>query len=330
MRSLRAGLGRLAGAREAGLLAAILIVVGIIVVCGKSKEFFGATNQVNLWRQIGLLGMFAVGEAVVIIAGGIDLSVGSVIAFAGMVGTLALNRLGGAGGSGDLSGGALLSGVLAALGVGLLTGLLHTLLITRLKLPPFIATLGTLAGLRSAAELITNSVPVTCAYERFRVLSQGTNPLYAFLVVLLLVGLMMRGSRAGRQIAALGGNEEAARLSGLATGRLKGYAYGVCAVLAALGGVFYAAYSGQGDPRAGQAYELRAIAACVVGGCSLAGGEGTILGVALGVLLLEITLNGIMLVVSSNPTQWQGLVVGVVVIAAVALNNARQRRLGKR
>ncbi|NUQ02070.1 MAG: ABC transporter permease, partial [Armatimonadetes bacterium] len=199
-------------------------------------------------------------------------------------------------------------------------------LITRLRLPPFIATMGTLAGLRSAAELITRSVPITCPYPNLRALGSGLTPLAFFAVTAGLVAALMRSTVIGRQLTALGGNEEAARLSGLPTARLKAVSYLLSALLASLAGLLYTAYNGQGDPRAGVGYELQAIAAVVVGGCSLTGGVGSIAGVALGVVLMQVTLNGIFLVVRSNSTQWQGLVVGVVVILAVALNNARSQR----
>ncbi len=320
-------LGRVLRSREMGLLAALLAVVGVIVLFGNSAAFFGRANQVNMLRQIGLLGVFAVGEAVVIIAGGIDLSVGSVIAFSGMLSAVTLTRLGAwAGSGGDLPLPLLLLGLLVALLIGVGAGLLHSLLITRLGLPPFIATMGTLAGLRSAAELVTRSVPIPCSYPSFRQFGNGLVPLWIFVVVALVVAVGMSQSRLGREIVALGGNEEAARLSGLPVGRLKLWAYVLSGLLAGLAGFLHAAYLGQGDPRAGVAYELQAVAATVVGGCSLNGGVGTIPGVVLGVVLLQVTLNGIFLVVQGNSTQWQGLVVGAVVVLAVAASNARQAR----
>jgi len=325
------GLLRRVGAyRELGLAVAVLAVVGLVILSGKGGRFFGADNQISLWRQVGLLGTFAVGEAIVIIAGGIDLSVGSVIAFAGILGTLTMRGLAGdVGYNQPAPATALAAGLAVALLAGLGVGLFHALLINRLRLPPFIATLGTLAGLRSAAELISHLQPITASYTNFRALSQGVTPLWIFLVVALGAGFLMRRTAVGRQILALGGNEEAARLSGLNTGRLKTVAYGLSGILAGLAGAIYAAYSGQGDPRAGVAYELQAVAAAVVGGCSLTGGSGSIPGVCLGVLLLQVTLNAILVVVRRDATQWQGLVVGVVVILAVALNHLRQERMAR-
>jgi ribose/xylose/arabinose/galactoside ABC-type transport system permease subunit len=321
---------RLCRAREWGLVLAVVLVVAVIAACGQGQVFLTPFNRLNLLRQIALLGVFAVGEAVVIIAGGIDLSVGSVIGFSGMMGALLLTKLaGGQPTDQPLPAVMLLAGVGVTLLLGLLIGMFHALLVTKLQLPPFIATLSTLAGLRSAAYLVTNSNPVTLPYPNFRALSDGLTPVWFFVVAALAVSVLMGATTLGRSVQALGGNEEAARLSGLRVDRLKYVTYGLSGLLAALAGVLYAAYSGQGDPRTGAGYELQAIAAAVVGGCSLTGGVGTVSGTVLGVVLLQVVLNGIGLVIKSNSTLWQGIVTGVVVVLAVTLNNARQRRLAR-
>lgn len=302
----------------------------VIVATGQGQTFCSRYNQLNLLRQIALLGVFAVGEAVVIIAGGIDLSVGSVIGFSGMLGAMLLTRLAGQlSASAPLPLGTLLAGIVATLVLGLLIGAFHALMVTKLDLPPFIATLSTLAGLRSAAYLVTNSNPVTLSYPNFRALAEGLNPVWFFLVAALAVGVLMRRTALGRSIQALGGNEEAARLSGLSVDRLKYVTYGLSGMLAALAGLLYAAYSGQGDPRSGVGYELQGIAAAVVGGASLNGGVGTVSGTVLGVVLLQVVLNGIGLVIQNNSTLWQGIVTGVVVVLAVTLNAQRQKRLAR-
>ncbi|MBI2297834.1 MAG: ABC transporter permease [Armatimonadetes bacterium] len=321
-------LSGLVRAREFGLVIAIGAVLLLLVSLGKTQVFFGAGNLESVLRQIALLGVFSLGEAVVIIAGGIDLSVGSLICFSGMGCALLLSHL-----AGDLDqtvpvpAWMVLTTLLATVALGALVGGFHTLLITRLRLPPFIATLSTLAGLRSGAELVTNSATVSVPYPNFTALAKGLTPLWFFIAAAVCVAVLMRATVTGRQIVALGGNEEAARLSGLKVNRLKLVAYGLSGALAGLGGVLYTAYLGQGDPRTGQAFELQAIAASVVGGCSLSGGQGTVAGTILGVTLLQVLLNGIGLVIHSNSTLWQGVVVGVVVVMAVAMNAARQRRI---
>lgn len=317
--------------RELGLLVAIGLVIGLIALCGSGGDFFAGSNLERMLRQIGLLGVFATGVAVVILSGGIDLSVGSVIGFSGMVAAIVLERVSATWPLGREFLPGHLVGILAAMMLlGVLVGLFHAVLISRLHLPPFIATLSTLAGLRSGAQLITNSAPVPVPEASFRALGQGLNPVWFFLVVAIGVGLMMTRTPLGRSLMAIGGNEEAARLSGIRVDRVKAVAYGLSGGLAGLAGVLYAAFIGQGAPMTGNAYELQGIAACVVGGCSLTGGVGSVLGVCLGVVLLQVTLNGIGLVVRGNSTLWQGVVVGVVVILAVAVNVARQRRAGGR
>ncbi len=311
--------------RELGLLLAVAAVIGLITVLGQGPQFFNYQHNITrLLRMIGLLGVFAVGEAVVIIAGGIDLSVGSVIGITGMLAAMIVSRLAQQGTEITLP--LVLLVTLAMMLLGVVIGAFHALLITRFRLPPFIATLSTLAGLRSAAQLVTRSAPVPVPQAAFRSLGAGLNPLWIFLAVAILVGLIMTRTRLGRSILALGGNEEAARLSGISTNRVKAVCYCLSGGLAGLAGVLWASFIGQGVPTTGNAYELQAIAACVVGGCSLTGGVGTVVGTCLGVVLLQTTLNGIGLVVKQNSTLWQGIVVGVVVILAVALNTQRQRR----
>jgi len=309
-------------AREWMLVLAVVAVVLVVFALGRGQQFASENNRTQLLRQIALLGTFAVGEAVVIIAGGIDLSVGSVIALGAMLSALAINKVAGA--QPDVG----LGGLVVALGtgalLGLLTGLFHSLLVTKLRLPPFIATLSTLAGLRSVSQLITNSAPVPVQLDRFKWLADGAHALYFFVSAAVVVGLLLGCTRAGRGLRALGGNEDAARLSGLNTARLKTLAYCVCGVLAGIAGVLYASRAGQGDCRLGVGYELRAIAACVVGGCSLSGGTGSLSGVVLGVVLMETVLNGIGLVISRNATMWEGVVTGVVVVLAVTLNSLRR------
>lgn len=322
-----AGWRRLAAAREIGLVLAILAVVMAIVLLGQGRTFFAGYNTERLLRQVALLGVFAIGEAVVIIAGGIDLSVGSLIGFAGMICALLVTGLAGSlAPTAPLPPLTLLAVIALTVLLGVGVGCFHALLITKLDLPPFIATLSTLAGLRSGAQLVTNSVPVTISHPNFRALGLGLTPLWFFLAVVIGIAWMMRCTTVGRQITALGGNEEAARLSGVPTARLKTLAYALSGALAALAGVLYAAYNGQGDPRTGLAFELQAIAAAVVGGCSLSGGVGSVTGTVLGVTLLQLILNGIGLVIRRNSTLWQGVVVGVVVVLAVAVNTARAKR----
>jgi ribose/xylose/arabinose/galactoside ABC-type transport system permease subunit len=218
--------------------------------------------------------------------------------------------------------GTMVAAVTLSLLLGLAIGAGHAFLINAFKLPPFIATLATLAGLRSLAMILSENRSITVSDRTFRVLGSEywvTIPL--FLVVAGLLSLMMGKTVLGRHLYALGGNESAARLSGLPTRRLKTVSYAISGLLAALGGVLFLGNTGSANPTMGFAYELSAITAAVVGGCSLAGGVGSIRGTVLGLVLIRIVINGTGLVVEGiEPSQIEGLVLGVVVVLAVGFN----------
>ena len=206
--------------------------------------------------------------------------------------------------------------------MGLVIGLFHAFMINQLSLPPFIATLATMAGLRSLASVLAQSRTINVTYDWYRV--WGSNPWYSvplFAIVATVLSVLMGCTVLGRHLYALGGNEIAARLSGLRTQRLKAITYGISGTLSALGGILFTGLSGQADSRLGNTYELTAITAAVVGGCSLSGGVGSIRGTVLGLLLTRIVIQGTGLVVRGiDSTQIEGLVLGTVVVLAVAVN----------
>jgi ribose/xylose/arabinose/galactoside ABC-type transport system permease subunit len=313
-------------APEWSLLVGIVMTLGIIYGLDSEGNFFTARTQKNLIHYVALFGVLSIGAAVVIIAGGIDLSVGSIVALASVVSAkLATEWLPGAvstGGGGTLSAGVVAAAFAITLSMGLIIGLLHAFLINQLRLPAFIATLATMAGLRSVAILVSENKSVTVPFAAFRVLGKDewvTVPL--FLAVAVATSIMMGWTVLGRHLYALGGNEAAARLSGLRTKRLKTVAYGLSGMLAALAGILFAGKSGQGQATMGMAYELYAITAAVVGGCSLAGGVGSIRGTVLGLILIQIVIKGTGIVVTSvDSTQIEGFVLGTVVVLAVAFN----------
>jgi ribose/xylose/arabinose/galactoside ABC-type transport system permease subunit len=214
--------------------------------------------------------------------------------------------------------------------LGLAIGLLHSFLINRLGLPPFIATLATMAGFRSLAMILCRNRSINVSFPAFRFLGRETWWTVAiFALVAVAASVMMGWTVLGRHLYALGGNETAARLSGLPTRRLKAVAYGLSGMLAALAGILFTGRSGQADPRLGVAYELYAITAAVVGGCSLAGGVGSIRGTVLGLFLIQIVIKGTALVVKVpgvDSTQIEGLVLGTVVALAVAFNQRFRKR----
>lgn len=327
---------------EFGLLAAILGVLVLTTILDKSHNYVtqAQLSSIDLSRQTAQLALYAMGAAVVIIAGGIDLSTGSVVAFSGAVcATLMLLLAPEAVEESRPVGSAVIAAAIGGtLIVGLLIGSLHAWLITEVGLPPFVATLGTLVGLRSLSRALIESVTqavsggaktqINIADKSFRELSgaiSGTtwNLLMLVLVVGFLLWLLLSKTVTGRHLYALGGNEQAARLSGIQTDRLKWLAYCISALLSSLAGILYVSQMSVADPQtAGRGYELNAIAAAVVGGCSLQGGIGTIPGTLLGALFLRVVIDGVAKIIKTGADVYEGLIVGVLVVFAVTFTRS--------
>ncbi len=326
-------------APEWGLGASILAILGLIYILDPTRSFFLPSSRLSLLHQIGLYGVLAIGAAVVIISGGIDLSVGAVVAFSSVIAAKLMTEWLRGDRTGNPSSVVIFAAIAITLLVGLGIGLFHAFLINRFGLPPFIATLATMSGLRSLASILCDNKIINVPFSLFRALGRdATNTFATFAVVATAISVMMGATVLGRHLYALGGNEAAARLSGLKIRRLKAFAYGLSGVLAALAGILFSGRSGQADARMGIAYELVAITAAVVGGCSLAGGVGSIRGTVLGLVLLQTLIRGTALVVRKvdfvlnlgvtkipvvfelNSTQVEGLVLGSVIIVAVAVN----------
>jgi ribose/xylose/arabinose/galactoside ABC-type transport system permease subunit len=325
---------------ELGLLAAILIVLAVTMTIDGSYWQKPRYNAEEIARQTALLGIFALGAGIVIISGGIDLSSGSVITFSGSICALTLMLLAPADDRGtpdtsQLGAAAFSIAILASLVSGFLVGTLHAWLITCIGLPPFVATLASLVGLRSLTKVMnqevtrryfdSESAKLNLNNQAFSDLGQlWWPPVLAFLLLGLLLWLLMSKSIVGRHLYAMGGNENAARLSGIRTDRLKWLAYVIGAVTASIAGVLYTAEVGSADPQTqARGYELNAIAAAVVGGCSLQGGVGLIPGIMLGVLFLRIVVDAVAKTVGSGSDDYEGLIVGFLVVIAVAFNELR-------
>jgi ribose/xylose/arabinose/galactoside ABC-type transport system permease subunit len=324
---------------ELALVVAIVAVVALTTLLDTQHSYLkdAGTNLTNIARLTSMLGIFSLGAAVVIISGGIDLSAGSMIAFSGtmcatfmvLLNPQAIEK------ATPLGPGVIVLAILGTLVVGLLVGTLHAWLIAVVRLPPFIATLGTLVGLRSLARVIcfqvtesmlhakNTSIPVFDSH--FRELATVVKiPVMIFLVLAVVVWLLLSRTVIGRHLYALGGNEEAARLSGIQTERVKWLAYCIGAVTAAIAGILYIGDNSSAEPNnMAVGYELNAIAAAVVGGCSLLGGIGTIPGVVLGVLFLQVVIYGVGIVIKTDSETYQGLVVGLVLIFASVLSRFR-------
>ena len=321
------GRGAIAAALRApewGLLAGILAIVAFIYFIDPSRNFFSEYSLKNVLHNVALYGVLSLGAATVIIAGGIDLSVGAVVALSSVFCAKMLTEwLPGLPKPGEaIAPGLVVVAVGATLLVGLVIGLLHALMINELRLPPFIATLATMAGLRSVAILLSKNRSINVTSSTFRLLgSDNRYTVPIFVAVALVMSIVMGATVLGRHLFALGGNETAARLSGLRTNRLKAFAYGISGMLSALGGVLFTGNTGQAQGTMGVSYELYAITAAVVGGCSLAGGVGSIRGTVLGLVLIQIVIKGTGIVVKNiDSSQIEGLVLGTVVVLAVAFN----------
>jgi ribose/xylose/arabinose/galactoside ABC-type transport system permease subunit len=333
---------------ELALLLAILVVVLITAVVDSNHSYYYQpyTSFRDIARNVALLGVFALGAGVVIIAGGIDLSSGSMIAFSGTIcaSTMMLLAPSAMMNMEPVGPWVALCGVAAAILSGFLVGTFHAWLITSVRLPPFVATLATLVGLRSFARAF-------CGYITAKTLNGSGNteinvydPYFTFVrdhvwyvyvpVFLALAAftfILLGYTVLGRHIYALGGNEEAARLSGIRTDRVKWFAYCFSAVTASIAGVFYVADQSVASPvNQGVGYELNAIAAAVVGGCSLQGGIGTVPGIIFGVVFLRVVIDSVAKLIKSGSDIYEGMIVGIVVVIAVTFSQIRQIRASGR
>lgn len=317
---------RLLRARELGILLVLAAEIAVFSLLTRQPDrpspMLDADNLLATVRDMTVLATAALGSCVIIIAGGIDLSVGSCIALTSVVTAYAITQ-----GYSPLAASVL--GVLVAM----LMGSISATLVTRAGLPPFIATLGMMSIARGLAYLITKGATIPIPDSGFtRVLGSGMVPLPMLAipvpVVLLLVlavifHLFMTRTCWGREIYALGGNEESARLSGVPVVRLKYLVYTLGGLMAGLAGVIFTAYYGTGQSTAAMGWELDAIASVVIGGGSLAGGRGSIWGTCIGALIFQVLRSGLAMVGASDYNQ---LIIGAVVIAVVAFDQIASRR----
>lgn len=286
------------------------------------NKFLTPTNIFNNLRSFSWIAISAFGQCLVIITAGIDLSVGSVMALAGLVAAMLL-----------VNGVPVLIAVPAGLISGALIGILNGLMISKGKLPPFIATLGTLLMARGVVTGLTKGQPVRGLGDTFINLgrydlpvgSWGVPfPLIITLVLAVLVHLFLTRTVWGYRVYAVGGNEIAARLSGINVDRVKIMVYTLCALLTSIGGILMTARLGVAAPTAAAGYELDVIAATVVGGTSLTGGEGSILGVLIGAAIMQVLRSGLNLMGVS--AYWLQAVQGLVIVVAIMFDQWRKSR----
>jgi ribose transport system permease protein len=302
--------------RESILILVILAFA--VVMTFASPVFMSWPNIEAILLGLTTDGTVAVGMAILFVAGGLDLSVGSTLAFTGVVAGLALS----AGIPSPLS---IVLALLAALGVGLANGLL----IAKLKINAFIITLGLMITVRGLLLVIAHGQAVLNLPESFTVIGQGRlggiqYPILVTLVLVVVGDLLLRNTRFLRQNYYVGGNERAARLSGVNVDRVKIFNYCLIAVLAGISGLMITARFGSASLTVGSGLELRVITATIIGGASLSGGEGTVLGAFLGSLFLGVLANVLNLL--GVDVYWQNLVTGLMLILAVVFDAANERR----
>ncbi len=310
------------GRKDLGLLILIIVVGTVVAII--NPRFLSPINLSNTANLIGLFGIFAVAQAFVIISGGIELSVGSIIA---LLGVIFIDLVA----SGTLAPGAA---VVVVLVLGCLIGLAHGLLIARMGLQPFVVTLCGLLIYRGAARYYTEDAtagfPFGASFPVLEWLTAGRfygvpHSLIAFLAITLVMGLVLHRSVFGRYLFAVGKNEEAARYSGINTSRVVIAAYVICCGLTAVAAIFIAMYTRSISPSShGNFYELYAIAAAVLGGCSLRGGEGSIFGVVLGTVLLQVLQNLVNLL--GIPSSLNFAVMGSVILLGVIADRQFSKR----
>jgi ribose transport system permease protein len=312
----------------AQLQSLIALFIMCVVLALLSDNFMTTNNFWNVMRQISVNVVIAVGMTIVILTAGIDLSVGSILAFCGAV-IAGLLKYGLEVPSVNLFIGFTVFGaVMAGLMAGGLLGFINGFAIAKFKVPPFVATLAMLTMARGFTMLWTRGHPITGLGDTFGFLGTGwflgiPMPVWISGIVVLFAVILTTKTKFGRYIYAIGGNESAARLSGISITKIKIWVYVLAGILSAVGAVLVTARLDSAQPNAGFTYELDAIAAVVIGGTSLAGGRGTIMGTVLGALIIGVLNNGLVLM-DVSPF-WQQVVKGVVILLAVVIDKANSK-----
>ncbi|MBI3765365.1 MAG: ABC transporter permease [Ignavibacteriales bacterium] len=308
-----------------GIWLALIVEVFLLTILTSSfggrsifeSTFLNWSNISQVVRALSFIAIMAVGQSPVIISAGVDLSIGSLLGLSGVVTAALLNEA---------------MGIPLAVFLGLLTGLtcgfMNGLIITKAKLPPFIATLGMMSIARGLAFALTGGETIRSLPATFLILGQGTLfavpiPIILMVIFAITVGYALRATPWGRYVYAIGGNEEAATYSGVHVDRVKLMVYSLSGLSAGIAGILFTSRFGVGQSTAGLGYELDVIAAVVIGGISLSGGRGTLVGAIIGSLLMGILRNGLVLLNVS--AYWQQVAIGLVIILAVIMDRKTKR-----
>lgn len=293
------------------------LILLIIIVSILNPSFLSLTNIFNVLRQVSISAIIAFGMTFVILTGGIDLSVGSTLALTGAISASLL-----AGGSNPII------AMLVALLLGIVLGAINGVVITKGKVAPFIATLATMTVYRGLTLVYTNGKPISGLGDHyiFQVFGKGyflgiPVPVITTIIAFVILAFILHKTTYGRRVYAVGGNEEATKLSGISADRIKIGVYAISGFLAALSALILTSRLNSAQPTAGESYELDAIAAVVLGGTSLNGGKGWIFGTLIGALIIGVLNNGMNLIGVSS--FWQQVVKGIVILLAVLLDRKK-------
>jgi ribose transport system permease protein len=297
-------------------LTLIVLFVGLAIA--SPDHFLTKTNLSSVVRQTAVINLMALGMTLVIIAGGIDLSVGAILAMGGLLGAMAMEK-----------GLPIWLGVLIGVLVGSICGVVNGLLTTKLRINPFIVTLGTLGIIRGTTLIISNGLPVHQIPQAFSFLGEGNLVgvpfvLWVLVFCALAVHVILEHTRLGRYSFSIGSNPDAAYYAGIPVDFHTTAVYAICGMLTGLGGMIEASRLMTGQPTAGQGYELQAIAAVVIGGGSLRGGEGSVIGTLVGAFIMGLLANGSDLLGISP--YLQQAIIGAVIILAVSFDELRKRK----
>lgn len=305
------------------------LMVLCIVLSFLTDKFFTAANGLNVLRQVAVNTCIATGMTLIVLTAGIDLSVGSVLALCGAI-SAGLLKNGIQIPSADLYiGFTILGAILVAIIAGSLMGLFNGFVITKFKVPPFVATLAMLTIARGFTMLYTEGHPISNLGEKFGVIGAGSLlgipvPVWIAGLVVLLAAFITNKTKLGRYIYAIGGNETAAKFSGIRINRVKIIVYSLAGALAAIGGIIVTSRLDSAQPNAGVSYELDAIAAVVIGGTSLNGGKGSVWGTVIGAVIIGVLNNGLVLL-NVSPF-WQQVVKGGVILLAVIIDKIGDKK----
>lgn len=315
------GSGVLGGLKNYDQLGILIVLVAIIIMVSIAKPvFLSEENLVNIFRSTSFVYIIGIAMTFVLITGGFDLSVGAVMAMGGILASMAIKE-----------GISIPIGIMIGLLFGVGIGFLNGLFIVKLNIPPLIVTLGMMYICQSLILIVTTGKAIYPLPDEFKVLGQGRigiipNVFMIAIVLTVIAVIVLRSTPYGRSVYSVGGNREAARLSGINIHRIMISVYVLTGTSAALAGILMAARLNSAQPTAGSGYELTVIAAVIIGGTSMFGGSGNVIGTFIGAFLMMV-IETSMLLLKISP-YWQNLVVGIIIIFAVGLDQYRRKKLG--